>query len=110
MLNLKKLVVSKCVVKAENIADFFNHINTNTGNSSPLQELTIDFHSITAITVDKLLTSMLAQNTSLRSLEILRSVRLPIDVTLALLEVIGRHAKLVDVSIEGSNLRCSSDS
>ena len=47
---------------------------------------------------------MLQTNTSLRSLKIIRSVKLSTDVTLPLLQKIGQHPKLESVLIECAKL------
>lgn len=107
MTHLRTLRLRKCVLKADNLLSLCEFISSET---SKLEELVIDFDKlITGPVMEKNMILMLGANTSLRSLWMTRSVKQAIDVTLPLLQAIGRHPNLSEVTIENAKLVCTTE-
>lgn len=82
MVHLKTLKLLGCEMSPDNLTAMFEQLS---GESCQIEDLTFDGHMIKTPILTTKVAMMLERNKSLKALTILRSVKLPIDVTVPLL-------------------------
>lgn len=82
MVHLRTLRLPGCEMSPDNLTALFQQLSSE---DCQITELTFDGHMIEAQILNTNLIKMLQLNQSLKELSVLRSVKLPIDVSLPLL-------------------------